>query len=40
MWRYSSMYLITRILTLFRMGGKAPPTSFSPVTSANVGISP
>ena len=32
-------------LTLFRMGGrgggqKGPPTSFSPVTSTNVGISP
>ena len=31
------------ILTLFRMGGggkKAPPTSFSPVTSTNVGFGP
>ena len=29
------------MLTLFRMGSqKAPPTSFSPVTSTNVGISP
>ena len=32
------------ILTLFRMDGgegkKAPPTSFSPVTSTNVGIGP
>ena len=29
-------------LTLFRMGGgqKAPPTSFFPVSSTNVGISP
>ena len=29
-------------LTLFRIGGrqKGPPTSFSPVTSANVRISP
>ena len=32
------------ILTLFRMGGggrtKKPPTSFSPVTSTDVGTSP
>ena len=28
-------------LTLFRMGAESPsPTSFSPVTSTNVGISP
>ena len=26
-------------LTLFRMGGKKAPSSFSPVTSTNVGIS-
>ena len=29
------------LLTLFRMGGqKDPPTSFSPVTSTNVGFGP
>ena len=28
-------------LTLFRMGGKkAPPASFTPVTSTNIGINP
>ena len=34
---------IIHYLTLFRMGAggaKRPPTSFSPVTSTNVGISP
>ena len=33
----------TAVLTLFRIGGwgkKVPPTSFSPVTSTNVGFSP
>ena len=33
--------LVNAALTLFRMGGgsqKGPPTSFSPVTSTNVGI--
>ena len=34
--------MFNRRLTLLRMGGgkKAPPTSFSSVTSGNVGISP
>ena len=34
--------LCKSLLTLFRMGGgpKKPPTSFSPVTSTNVGINP
>ena len=34
-------YKIFKLLTLFRMGGdkKDPPTSFSPITSTNVGIS-
>ena len=32
---------LMELLTLFRMGGqKGPPTSFSTVTSTNVGISP
>ena len=32
---------LSDVLTLFRMGGqKGPPTSFSPVNSTNVGISP
>ena len=30
---------IAKFLTLFRWGQKSPATSFSPVTSTNVGIS-
>ena len=40
---FNSSDLYQETLTLFRMGGggkKAPPTSFSPVTSTNVRISP
>ena len=36
-----SQYHHAYVLTLFKMGGtKRPPTSFSPVTSTNVGVSP
>ena len=34
------IYFCCLFLTLFRMEQKNPPTSFSPVTSTNVGISP
>ena len=35
------MNVAFQMLTLFRMGeGEAPPTSFSFVTSTNIGISP
>ena len=35
------IWTLKTVLTLFKMGGaKSPPTSFSPVTSPNVGISP
>ena len=36
----TSYCFIFSFLTLFRMGAKRPPTSFSFVTSTNVGISP